>query len=201
MSSVGARILVTGSQGFIGSHLLNNLVPKNQVIGINTVSDKKKTNYTPIKKDITTLNSNEIPGNLSGVIHLAAITDIGYCNKNPRKCFVTNVLGTQNALEVARKKDCKFVYVSTSHVYGRPVKLPISEDHPRNPTSIYAASKLAGEVSCEGYSRTYGMDVSIVRLFSVYGPNSPPYLVTSRDRKSTRLNSSHIQKSRMPSSA
>ncbi|MDE2590239.1 MAG: GDP-mannose 4,6-dehydratase [Patescibacteria group bacterium] len=180
MKSDKSIILVTGSQGFIGSNLLESLLPYNQIIGINKILDKKRANYIPIKKDILKLNPSEVSGSLFGVIHLAAITDVEYCNNNPRKCFEINVLGTQNVLDFARKKDCKFVYVSTSHVYGRPKKLPIEEDHPRNPNSIYAASKLAGEICCEGYSSAYGMDISIVRLFSVYGPRSPKHLVTSR---------------------
>ena len=89
-------------------------------------------------------------------------------------------MGTVNVLELARKKDCRFLFVSTSHVFGNPKKLPIKENHPKNPTSIYAASKLTGEICCEGYAKSYGMNVSIARLFSVYGINSPSHLVTSR---------------------
>jgi len=174
------KILITGSQGFIGSHLLTELVKKNKIIGVNVTLDKRIKNYIPIKKDILKLTAGDTLGKLYGIVHLAAITDINFCNKNPHKCFVTNVLGTQKVLEIARKKDCKLVYVSTSHIYGKPIKLPITEGHPKNPESIYAASKLAGEICCEGYANTYGLDISVVRLFSVYGPNSPSYLVTSR---------------------
>lgn len=175
------KILVTGSQGFIGSHLLKELINmNNKIIGINIKLDKKTKNYLPLKKDILKIRTNEIPYNLDGIVHLAAITDVEFCNKNPQKCFMINVIGTQNVLDIARKKNCKFVYVSTSHVYGKPMKLPIKENHPKNPTSIYSASKLAGEICCEAFAKSYGMDVSIVRLFSVYGSKSPPHLVTSR---------------------
>lgn len=189
---VNKTFLVTGSQGFIGSHLINELLPQNKIIGLNITSDKKTKNYFPLKKNILKLTSNELSGTLHGIIHLAAITDVDFCNKNPHKCFLTNVLGTQNALEIARKKDCKFVYVSTSHVYGSPKKLPINENHPKNPNSIYSSSKLAGEICCEGYSKSYGMDVAVIRLFSVYGPRSPPHLVTTRivsqlNKKSIKL--------------
>lgn len=174
------KILITGSQGFIGKHLLNELLPKCKIIGINSIYDKKTKNYIPLKKNIVKLKASDVSSNLTGIVHLAAITDVNFCQQNPQKCFETNVLGTQKTLEVARKKDCKFVYVSTSHVYGKPEKLPLKEEHQKNPNSIYAASKLAGEICCEGYARSYGMDISIVRLFSVYGPNSPTHLVTSR---------------------
>ncbi|MDH3735654.1 MAG: GDP-mannose 4,6-dehydratase [Nitrosopumilus sp.] len=173
-------ILVTGSNGFIGSHLLKTLLKKYKVIGVNHTQDTKTKNYSPLRKNIVKLSVDEISEKLGGVIHLAAITDVDLCDKNPKKCFLTNIMGTQKALEIARKNNCKFVYISTNHVYGKPKKLPISENHPRNPNSIYATSKLAAEICCEGYSKSYDMDIDIVRLFSVYGPKSPPHLVTSK---------------------
>jgi len=174
------QILLTGSMGFIGSHLLKKLASKYRVIGINNYLDKKSTNYNPIKKNITRLKTTDLPDDLHSIIHLAAITDTKYCEQNPQECFKTNVNGTQNLLEIARKKEVKLVYVSTSHVYGKPKKLPIKEDDPKQPTSIYASSKLAGEINCMGYANSYGMDISIARLFSVYGPHSPSHLVTYR---------------------
>jgi len=173
-------ILVTGSSGFIGTNLLDELLPKNKILGINNTTDKKKQNYTSLKKDITKLQYREISKEITGIIHLAALTDTQYCEQNPEKCFQTNVLGTLRILEIGRKKDCKIVYVSTNHVYGKPIKLPIRENHPKNPQSAYASSKLVGEYLCEVYSKNYNMDISIVRLFSVYGPNSPRHLVTTR---------------------
>jgi len=121
-----------------------------------------------------------VPQDIDCIIHLAALTDVSYCQNNPVDCFQVNVYGTQNMIEIARKINSKFLYLSTSHVYGIPKALPIKEDHPRNPTSIYSASKLAGEIVCESYANSYDMDVSIIRLFSVYGPKSPEHLVTSR---------------------
>lgn len=186
------NILITGAQGFIGSNLLVELLPKYNIIGTSLTSGKKFKNYNPLRKNILKLESRDISQKTHGIIHLAAITDVEFCNKHPEKCFTTNAIGTQKTLEIARKKDCKFIYMSTGHVYGKPEKIPIREDHPRNPLSIYAASKLAGEIICEAYAKTYGMNISIVRLFSVFGPNSPPHLVTSRivsqlDKKSIIL--------------
>ncbi len=180
MTNNNRKILITGANGFIGKHLLSELLPKNKIIGISLTHDKKTKNYFPLKKNILNLSDKDLQGNIKSIIHLAALTDVENCNKNPSRCFFTNVIGTQKILDIARKKDSKLVYVSTSHVYGIPQQLPISEEHPKNPLSIYASSKLAAENCCEGYSRTYGMDISIVRLFSVYGPNSPNHLVTSR---------------------
>jgi len=183
------KILITGANGFIGKNLLKEVIPKYKIIGVSLSQGKKNKNYFPIKKNILKLTNNDVKDNLYGVIHLAALTDVKFCEKNPYQCFVTNVLGTQKALDIARKKDCKFIFVSTSHVYGKPHTLPIKETHPKNPTSIYAASKLAGEICCEGYSKSYGMDVSIVRLFSTYGPYSPSHLVISRIISQLRNNS------------
>jgi len=182
------QILLTGSMGFIGLHFLKKLTSQYYVIGINNILDKKTDNYHPIKKNITKLTLNDIPNNLHSIIHLAAITDTKYCEQHPQKCFDTNVCGTQNLLEIARKRDVKFVYVSTSHVYGKPTKLPIKENDPKQPISIYGSSKLAGEINCMGYAHSYGMDLSIARLFSVYGPQSPLHLVTSRIMSQLKAN-------------
>jgi UDP-glucose 4-epimerase len=83
-------------------------------------------------------------------------------------------------LEIARTHNSKFIYVSTSHVYGKPEKLPIKENHPLSPSSIYASSKVCAEFIVKSYAKNYDMDISILRLFSVYGINSPPNLVTSK---------------------
>jgi len=174
------KIVVTGSNGFLGTHLLEKLLEKYNVIGINNVLDKKRKGYFPLKKEISRLDVNDIKQKIDGIIHFAAITDVKFCEINPQKCFTTNVVGTIKALEIARKKNARFLYTSTSHVYGKPKKLPISETHSKTPTSIYSTSKMFGEICCEAYANTYGLDVSIVRIFSVYGPNSPSHLVTSR---------------------
>ena len=174
------KIVVTGSNGFLGSHLLEALLEKYSVIGINNVLDKKRKGYFPLKKEISRLDANDIKQKIGGIIHLAAITDVKFCENNPQKCFTTNVVGTIKALELARKKNARFLYASTGHVYGKPKKLPITENHSKNPTSIYSTSKMFGEICCEAYANTYGLNVSIIRIFSVYGPKSLPHLVTSR---------------------
>ncbi|HSB57693.1 MAG TPA: NAD-dependent epimerase/dehydratase family protein [Nitrosopumilaceae archaeon] len=173
------KILVTGYDGFIGTHLVEDLSKRYHIIGLS--KEKSKVNgIKQIKKDIRNLRSDQVPNNISYIIHLAAITDVIYCESNPAESFDVNVKGTKNILEIARKMDSKIIYLSTSHVYGIPKKLPIREDHSRNPTSIYSATKLASEILCESYSKSYGLDVTIIRPFSVYGPNSPSHLVTSR---------------------
>lgn len=173
------KLLISGQSGFIGSNLVKVLSKKYKITGI---ASKKipKSEITQIKKNILDVNNKDIPKDLSKIIHLAAITDVEFCQKNPIECFSINIQGTKNLLDIARKRDAQFLFLSTSHVFGKPEQIPIDEKHPRNPTSIYAQSKLAGEILCEHYSNTYGLDVSVVRLFSIYGPQSPPHLVSTK---------------------
>lgn len=172
------KVLVTGHTGFIGSNLVSELVfKKYQVTGVSR--EVKKNSIKQLKKDLLNIESKDVSKN-SVIIHMAALTDVQYCQAHPVECFKVNVNGTQHILELARKKDCKLIYLSTSHVYGTPAYLPIDEEHPRNAFSIYSASKIGGEICCESYARSYGMNISIIRPFSVYGPKSPPHLVTSK---------------------
>lgn len=175
------KILVTGYNGFIGKNFVEELLSKGyQVIGVSNKKKSTKENVIQIRKDIRQLDKNELPKGISHIAHLAAVTDVSFCQKNPSECIDINVKGTQNMLEIAREIHAKFLYLSTSHVYGVPTKLPIGENHPCHPTSIYASSKLAGEIITESYARSFGIDASIVRLFSAYGPHSPEHLVTSK---------------------
>ena len=168
------KILVTGSTGFIGKNLVDNLLSEYKIIGLTKKGRKRKINY--ITKDINEITSKDFK-NIFCVIHLAAITDPKICEDFPEKCILINVLGTQKVLEASRKNNCKVIYASTSHVYGIPKKIPISETASTSPTSIYAGSKLAGEILCESYHRQFNMDISIVRIFSVYGPKSNNHCV------------------------
>jgi len=168
------KILITGSNGFIGKSLVENLLSEYNIIGLSKEQKNRKINH--ITKDISKITSKDFK-NIFCVIHLAAITDPKICEDFPEKCITTNVLGTQKILESARKNNCKVIYASTSHVYGIPKKLPINETASTSPTSIYAGSKLAGEILCESYHKQFNMDISIVRIFSVYGPESNNHLV------------------------
>ena len=168
------KILITGSSGFIGKNLIDNLLTEYEIIGLSKKGEKSKINH--IIKDVNEITSKDFK-NIFCVIHLAAITDPKICEDFPEKCITTNVLGTQKILEASRKNNCKIIYASTSHVYGIPKKIPISEIASTSPTSIYAGSKLAGEILCESYHKQFNMDISIVRIFSVYGPKSNNHCV------------------------
>ena len=172
------KLLITGHDGFIGKNLVKSLSKKYELFGVSLNKSPQKINQ--IKKNINKLKVEDIPENISTIIHLAALTDVDFCQKNVSECFQTNVYGTQHILEIARKINANFIFLSTNHVYGIPKKLPIREDHPKNPESIYATSKLLSEILCQSYAKNYGINVSVIRLFSVYGPNSANHLVTSK---------------------
>ena len=169
-------VLVTGFNGFIGLHLIPELQKNFNIIGISLLKNPQ-IKIKQIKCDISKINERSIPKKISTIIHLAAISDVDLCQKNPLKAYTINVQGTQQILEIARKNDAKVIFLSTGHVFG-DVKSSIKEIYNKNPTSIYAATKLEGEKLCESYANSYGLDISIPRLFSVYGPNSPKYSVT-----------------------
>ena len=171
-------IVITGHNGFLGSNLLSNLISnKCKILGISKTI-KKSNSIKQIKRNILDIKDSDIPKN-SCIIHLAAITDVVYCEKYPKKCHDVNVIGTQKILEIARKKNCSVIYPSTSHVYGIPKKLPIKETHPTNATSVYSESKIKAEQLCKKFSKSYDLDISILRLFSTYGPKNSEYKVES----------------------
>ena len=97
-------ILVTGYDGFIGTNLVKSLSSNYKIIGFSKTKNSKFA-FKQIKHDILEIDPNDIKGNIAYIIHLAALTDIAYCEKHSSKCFKTNVIGTQKILELARKKN------------------------------------------------------------------------------------------------
>jgi len=174
----GASVLVTGATGFVGPYLMEGLSKKGAQIKILALNmDEIPTN--PGAEDIeTAIGDITKPETLEGitdgvdfVFHLAAISNVDYAIKNPVKTYDVNVRGTLNLLEEVRKNPVqKFVYVSSSHVYGVPEYIPIDEMHPIAPREPYSASKAAAENIVNGYSGTYGINTAIVRPFNIYGP-------------------------------
>ncbi|MDA4127906.1 MAG: NAD-dependent epimerase/dehydratase family protein [Thaumarchaeota archaeon] len=186
--------MVTGGAGFIGSTLVDVLlrVPS-QVTVFDSFDDfypGKEENVRPHAYD---RNFRLIRGNIldfealsaamkgaSVVFHEAAQAGVRYCIDHPEKAHSSNVTGTLNVLEAARKNGVqKVVYASSSSVYGTPVKVPMDEEHPVSPANLYGATKLAAEKYCLAYQRTYGLKVLCLRYFSVYGPRGRPDQVIS----------------------
>jgi len=166
------KILITGATGFIGTNLIPQLIKNHKIVGISKNKIKSSKNFISSNIDITNKNL-KIKNKFTDIIHMAAHSDITYCNLNPTKCYELNVKSTQKMLEVARKKDSNFIFLSSWHAYGNPIKQPIVEDSLCNPSTHYASSKRMSEILCETYAKTYGLDIQVARLFSVYGPKSP----------------------------
>ena len=167
------EILVTGSGGFIGNYLIPQLLNQNyKIFGICKKKQKSSKNFVSVNMDITKITNFKLKSDFSKIIHMAAFSDVSFCNLNPSKCYELNVDGTQKMLEIARKRDSEFIFLSSSHVYGDSTNLPLSETDSCNPLSHYASSKRMSEILCETYSKTYGLNIRVARIFSVYGPNS-----------------------------
>jgi len=187
------KILVTGVAGFVGSKVAEMLLKdKYQVIGVDNLNDyydvklklwrldnlKKYSNFMFYKNDIEDFNSlkkifkSYFP---NAIINLAARAGVRYSLENPFIYLSTNGGGCLNLLELCRQyKVPKFILASTSSLYAGQ-KMPFKEDLPVNtPISPYAASKKAAESMSYTYYFLYGLDVTIVRYFTVYGPAGRP---------------------------
>ena len=178
MNLEGASILVTGATGFVGPYLLQALAEKDahaKILALNMdeiPSNLCANDFEIVTGDITKPETLEgITNSVDFVFHLAAISNVDYAVKNPVKTYDVNVRGTLNLLEEVRKNPVqKFVYVSSSHVYGVPQYIPIDEKHPLAPREPYSASKAAAENIVTAYSSAYGINTAIVRPFNIYGP-------------------------------
>ena len=177
------NILVTGAAGFIGSNLVDLLLEKNHnVLGIDNFSTGKKeflskafqnNNFTIIDKDINDIGlENDNFKNIDAIFHLAANADVKDGPKHPTKDLKENTINTSKILEIARKnKINKIVFSSTGSVYGEHFEIPTQEDSSFPiQTSLYGASKLAGEGLLSSYSYAYGIQSYIFRFVSILGP-------------------------------
>ena len=186
-------ILVTGAAGFIGSKVCELLVKSGKnVIGMDNMNDyydvrvknyrleslKKLKNFVFYKADIENKKTVENiikKHKITAIINLAARAGVRYSMENPFVYVSTNTSGTLNLLEAARKhKINKFILASTSSLYAGQ-KMPFTEKLAVNtPISPYAASKKGAEAMCYSYHYLYGIDVTVLRYFTVYGPAGRP---------------------------
>ena len=171
--------LVTGGAGFIGSNLVARLLREGTRV---RVVDDLSTGYTDnlAGKDVELVvadvcDPHELDDAAAGVdviFHLAASVGNARAIAEPVADSRTNVLGTINVLEAARRHEVrKVVYSSSAGIFGELVTLPIREDHPQYPLTPYGVSKLAGEKMCLAYRDLYGIETVCLRYFNVYGPN------------------------------
>lgn len=176
------KILITGGAGFIGSHLCDKYTKEGHTVlcldnfmsgnltNVRHLLDNR--NFKLIKGDVRDFELLEkIMRDVDVVFHLAAQIHVERSYVEPKLTYEVNVMGTQNILEVARIHDAKrVIYASTSEVYGSAQYSPIDEQHPLNAPHPYGASKIAADRMCYAYIHTYGMNISIVRLFNIFGP-------------------------------
>ncbi len=177
------RILVTGGAGFIGSHLVDALASRSdEIVALDDLSVGSRANLERHAR-------NQRVGVIEGDIR-----DAGVCREAVRGCDVVyhlavqclrvslsdphlvhdvNATGTLNLLAAARDEGIRrFIYCSSSEVYGNGTRVPMAEDHPLVPTTPYGASKLAGEAYARSFQLTYGLPVTVVRPFNTYGPRA-----------------------------
>ena len=180
------KILITGGGGFIGSHLAELLVLKNDIKKVYIFDHFKDGSYKNLKniksnkkliiKKIDIRNYHKLSKqfiNFDTVIHLAALSDIVPSIEDPLDYMNTNVNGTLNILELMRKKNVKkIIYAASSSCYGIPKKIPTSELDDIKPMYPYAFSKNIGEQLIVHWSKVYGIKFMSLRLFNVYGTRS-----------------------------
>lgn len=172
------KVLITGVSGFIGYALAEKLVSEGFLVtGIDKLplpskSLEKNVLFKFIQEDILNMYGNSTTFDVDIIFHLAGQSGVrtswsdGY-----RKLVENNLISTQIMLEIAKKNKIKrFFYASSSSVYGNSLNLPTSELSSRCPINPYGLSKKAGEDLCELYSTTFGLQISIFRFFTVYGP-------------------------------
>lgn len=168
------NILITGGDGFIGSHLADELI-KNNKLGLLDIKFSENSEHLDCKKTIGNVTNyddvEKAVKDKDAIFHFAAVSRVEWGQEDPVKCLRTNSLGTLNVLEAVRKNNPKAIIflASSREVYGEPKELPVKETHPKNPISIYGISKVAGENLALSYKKYFGLKVVILRFSNVYG--------------------------------
>ena len=180
-----SKVLITGADGFIGSHLVESLVKDGREVKafcfynsnnswgwLDTVEDDIKKNIEVFLGDIRDpYTVKEAMKGCETVFHLAALIGIPYSYVAPSSYVNTNIHGTLNIVQSARELDVqKVIHTSTSETYGSAQYVPINEKHPLVGQSPYAASKIGADQIALSYQKSFGTPISIIRPFNTYGP-------------------------------
>jgi NAD dependent epimerase/dehydratase len=179
------KVLITGSDGFIGSHLVEELLERGAQVRayvfynsfnswgwIDTFPDEKKKRLEIFAGDVRDpYGVRAAMKDIDVVFHLAALIAIPFSYHSPDTYIDTNVKGTLNIVQAAKDLGVKRVLVtSTSEVFGTATYVPMDEKHPRQPQSPYSASKIGADCIAESFYRSFGTPITIVRPFNTYGP-------------------------------
>ena len=173
------KYVITGGAGFIGSNLVERLVKEGSKVHVidnfsfgKLENCNKKAHYYNI--DLSQKSNfnqvKEVCKNADSVFHLACIARVQPSIKNPVEYEMNNTISTVNILKASVESNVRrFIYSSSSSVYGNPTNLPLKEDFKTNPLSPYGAQKLYGEILCKTFSKVYGLETVSLRYFNVYG--------------------------------
>ncbi|KSW10766.1 UDP-glucose 4-epimerase [Pyrodictium occultum] len=176
------KALITGGAGFIGSHLVDRLLKEGWAVRVvdnfssgrysNLAHHRDNPMLEIIRGDLKDAETSmRVVEGVDVVFHYAANPEVRVSTTNPDIHFNENVVATFNLLEAMRKKDIrKLVFASSSSVYGEPEKIPVSENAPIKPVSVYGASKAACESLIHAYSKLYGIKSVVLRYANVVGP-------------------------------
>ncbi|OWY22544.1 NAD-dependent dehydratase [Sphingobacteriales bacterium UPWRP_1] len=186
MSNFNTQVLLTGSAGFIGSHLARLLVEEGftvrAMVRYSSRPQLGNLEFLPphVLKEIEILKGDlkdpdfgyRAAQNCTYIFHLGALIAIPYSYQNPTDFVQTNVTGTTYLLNAARKSDTlqRFIHTSTSEVYGTARYTPIDEQHPLQPQSPYSASKMGADLMALSYYNAFNLPVTVVRPFNTFGP-------------------------------
>jgi NAD dependent epimerase/dehydratase len=177
------RVLVTGAGGFIGSHLAERLVQLGAetrcFVRYNSQGAAGWLSSSPLRSELEIIYGDlrdyesvlHAAESVSVIFHLAALVGIPYSYESPRSYVQTNIAGTLNVLEAARRHETeRILCTSTSEVYGSALYVPIDENHPLRGQSPYSATKIGADKIAESYHLSFGLPISIARPFNTYGP-------------------------------
>jgi len=177
---VSMLFIVTGGAGFIGGRLVDLLLSEgHSVIVVDDLSTGRAENVPPGARlivgdvsDIDVMNRAETmaKGEEVAIAHLAAVSGVVEARDNPVRAVRANVLGTEVVLEAARRLDAHVTIASSAAVYGDVERVPVSEDAPLRPSSLYGLTKVISEQLAQQAYRDYGVRSAHLRLFNVYGP-------------------------------
>ena len=175
----GKRVLVTGGAGFVGGHLVDLLARHNRVTVLDDFSVGSRQNLVGreqvavIEADVRDRQSTRAAVEQADVVFHLATVCLRVSLSDPVLSHDVNDIGSLEVLLAARECGVdRFVYVSSSEVYGNARWIPMDEDHPTLPSTPYGASKLAGEAMTLSFHHTYGLPAVVVRPFNIYGPRS-----------------------------